>query len=684
MLIYLADLIHNYRSGLNAVPLNIAYVAAHAKKHLSNNADIVLFKYCDNLLDEIDKRQPSVIGLSNYTWNESLNNFVGKYIKRLYPDIPIIMGGPNIRHDLKGIKSFLETNDFVDVYITFDGEKPFTTLLEKILEKYPNKSFTAHDIRRFEISSCFSLVSGTLKGQHSSTNTRDLDYIPSPYQTGLLDDFLIQEFIPLFESNRGCPYTCAYCSWGSGDRKRVKKFSFNRVLADMNYVARLNKVFDKWILVDANFGMLSRDVKIAYNIKKVYDEYRPFHTIEIYWDKNAKKHMIKIAEILKGLSNAYIAFQTFDPYVEKMIKRKNISIARLEDLLKSFVPVSERFHTDILLGLPGETKNSHLKSLQRAYELGFDSIGGGEIRLLKGSDLETPESRKKYNIKTKFRLVQEGFGIYRNHFIAELEESVRSTKWISEKEMIKLRVLRAIFYGAVTIGELNPLLKYIKSHGVNVVKIFEKVVDLKNSNIIARESIDWLIKKARDEWFETKDDAINFFSDLNNRKLLLENPAIKLNFDFLSYLMLSPDRYDAFYELLHNVLRSHFPSLNKLIIAELIKLCKVRNYIVNCLYGVPDTCVSIALSDETIKQLIRMNYLIAVKGQISFNTVDLKINESISKAIYDSLCNSIPQVQTISLLSQKFPIYLKPTAQSSDSGDTKSDSAVLRLPTCVT
>jgi radical SAM superfamily enzyme YgiQ (UPF0313 family) len=247
------------------------------------------------------------MGLSNYTWNESLNSFVGKYIKRVYPDIPIVMGGPNIRYDRKGIKSFLEVNDFVDVYITFEGEKPFTSLLRKIFYKYPSSKFTGEDIRGFDINSCFSLVSGTLKGQHSSENRKGLDYIPSPYQTGLLDEFLIPEFIPLFESNRGCPYTCSYCSWGSSTRRRVLKFSLERVHADMNYVAQQGIVFDNWTFADANFGMFSRDVKIAHDIKAIYDKYLPFHTLRIYWDKNAKKHMIEIAEILKGLSNAYIA-----------------------------------------------------------------------------------------------------------------------------------------------------------------------------------------------------------------------------------------------------------------------------------------------------------------------------------------------------------------------------------------
>jgi hypothetical protein len=574
------------------------------------------------------------------------------------------MGGPNIRYEHKGIKSFLEVNDFVDVYITFEGEIPVTTLLRKILCKYPSSKFTAKEIRGFDIDSCFSLVDGTLKGQHSSENKKNLDYIPSPYQTGLLDDFLIPEFIPLFESNRGCPHTCSYCTWGSSARKSVKKFSIDRIRADMNYVAQLGKVFNNWTFADANFGMFSRDVEIAHDIKAIYEKYRPFHSLMIWWDKNAKRYMAEIAETLKGLSDAYVAFQTFDPYVEQMINRKNISIASLEDLMKSLLPFSERFHTDILLGLPGETHDSHLKSLQRAYELGFDSIGGGEIRLLKGSDLETSKMRIENNIRTKYRLVQEGFGMYRGHFIAEFEESVRSTKWITEEEMIKLRVLRAISYGAITIGEFSPLMKYLKLSGVNVINIFKKIIDMKDLHPIACESIDWLIKKARNEWFDTKEDAINFFNDENNRKQLLDNPTIKLNIDFLSYLMLSQKRYEAFYEFVQKILKSYFPSLNHFIVAELIQLCKARNYIVHCLRGMVDSCVSVSLSDETIEQLIMIDYLSVYKEQALSGSIFLQIDEAVAKNIHNSLQTSTQQIQTISLLCQMFSIYLKPANQS--------------------
>lgn len=48
--------------------------------------------------------------------------------------MPIIAGGPNIRFDNERIGQFLSDNNFIDIYITFEGESPFSKLLKNILK----------------------------------------------------------------------------------------------------------------------------------------------------------------------------------------------------------------------------------------------------------------------------------------------------------------------------------------------------------------------------------------------------------------------------------------------------------------------------------------------------------------------------------------------------------------------
>ena len=373
--------------------------------------------------------------------------------------------------------------------------------------------------------------------------------------------------------------------------------------------------------------------------------------------------MVEIAKILKNLSMAYIAFQTFDPVVLNIIGRHNISLERLKDISRSLSKYSERLHTDILLGLPGETMESHLNSLNTAIDYGFDSIGGGEIRLLMGSELESDFSRKKYGIKTKYRLIQEGFGIYRGQLVFELEESIRSTNWISEEEMLKLRVIRAIFYGSISVGEFLPLIKYLKYCQVNIMDFFQKVVGEKIENKFTNESVDWLFNKANNEWFKTLEEAERFFADKKNRLELLNNPTIKLNIDFVSSLLLSAKRYKSFCRHMSNVILRYFPQCDSDIVKELLKLCEKRNYVLRCLEGIYCTNDFIKMSDDAINILEKTGFLPAkYNKKNTANTLRLTFNKIDGKYIKNYLkkAGNKINIQAISILIENFPnIYMK-------------------------
>ena len=76
MLIYLADLAHTYSTRRDSltVPLNVAYLKAYALKNQSSKIDIKLFKDPNELLKAFYFKKPDLLGLSNYGWNEDLNN----------------------------------------------------------------------------------------------------------------------------------------------------------------------------------------------------------------------------------------------------------------------------------------------------------------------------------------------------------------------------------------------------------------------------------------------------------------------------------------------------------------------------------------------------------------------------------------------------------------------------------
>ena len=147
--------------------------------------------------------------------------------------------------------------------------------------------------------------------------------------------------------------------------------------------------------------------------------------------------MVDIGKILGHLTHTYIAFQSLDAKVLENIKRKNIRTEELLDLIEKLKGFTYGAQTDLLVGLPGETYQSHLNSLEKVLAMGITQIFGGEIQMLPGADMDREESRKRFGLKTKYRFFEGGYGVYRDKFVYELQESIRETNAMTEKEMLK-------------------------------------------------------------------------------------------------------------------------------------------------------------------------------------------------------------------------------------------------------
>ena len=134
MIVYLADLAHDYLPARQFIPLGIGYLASYSKSIFGDKVECRLFKSVEELLDACDDNQPDLVGFANYTWNERLNAFAGFKLRKSFPALPIVMGGPNIATDEKGVEGFLEKYSFVDVYCMYGGELAFSKIIKIQLE----------------------------------------------------------------------------------------------------------------------------------------------------------------------------------------------------------------------------------------------------------------------------------------------------------------------------------------------------------------------------------------------------------------------------------------------------------------------------------------------------------------------------------------------------------------------
>ncbi|MBI3637867.1 MAG: hypothetical protein HY216_16865, partial [Candidatus Rokubacteria bacterium] len=379
---------------------------------------------------------------------------------------------------------------------------------------------------------------------------------------------------------------------------------------------------------DANFGILPRDVEIAQHVRKLYEETKSFSRVHMYWAKIAKPHMVDIGKALGHLTQTYVAFQSLDPEVLANIKRRNIRTDELVKLIDQLQEFTDAAQTDILVGLPGETYDSHLRSLDSALDLGINLIHGGEIRMLPGSEMDSEETRTTFAIKTKYRFFEGGYGMYRGQFVYELEEGIRATSTMSEEEMLKLRALRAFFYAGVTLGEHLPLVSYLRTRGIRFTRVCEQMVNEGLADPRFGPSVRWLIETSRNEWHATEEAAADYVAQGENRRGLLEDSMfVKLNTGFLAKIYLEPEQYMAYYDVLARVITKLDPTVDQQVLGELLDICRNRNYLIKCLRGdFASTRLTFEISRATQEVLVEAQFLTEQDAQLNPGKISLSVN----------------------------------------------------------
>lgn len=595
--IYLADLVHNYKQGTYVVPLNIASIAAYLKSTPGINVDIRLFKYPVDLMNAIDRDAPDILALSNYYWNNDLNRRIGSYAVKYHPNMIIAMGGPSIRTDDDGIRKFLERNSYVDAYTMFEGEAPFSNLVNRVISA--GKCFRDGET----IEGC-AYLSGEKLIYGRSDPIKDLSVIPSPYLTGLMDEFLSGGLLPLFESNRGCPFSCTYCTWGVSSLGKVRVFPDSRIFSELEFVSKNFPDLPVWIFADANFGMFDRDLKIAQTIMDIKKNSPGLKRVVLWQTKNASEKNLKIANMMGALEDYLIAAQTFDPEVQRHIKRNNIRHDDAASIVERLRQSGVRTSTDILCGLSAETKESHLNTLRTCFEIGFDSIDCANVIMLPGSELETDKSRRDYGLRTKIRLKQGSYGEYNGIKALEHEEIILASDSITMDEMMEIRLIHWLIWYGWNAGFLKHVMEFVyKRYNINPVDLIIDVI--KSRDEFLQKFFGNFIDDARSEWFESEESLRQHYEKAENWQRLLHEHFSKMNFKYTALLMLDRELSAKFIDSFYNVALKLAPSAalkesvpvikNMTISPDLIFAGKVAD---KTGYSVTEECLSILKGDE--------------------------------------------------------------------------------------
>lgn len=440
--IYLADLTHDWGNAISSstYPLGVGLVAAALLERFPDNIEIELFKYPQDLNTALSKEIPHIMGFSNYSWNCNLAYAFASQIKNQSPSTVIVFGGPNYSLEPKKMKQFWEDHPLCDFHIIREGELAMIELFKSLL----SFDFFLDDIRSASISipNCHYVFDGSIIAGNDLPRV-DVNSFPSPYLLGLMDKFFDKPLTPLVYTTRGCPFRCTYCV--EGDRYYQKVMHRSDLQDEFEYIARRATVVSDISITDANFGMYKEDIDKAKMIAEIQKRYQWPEFIVVCWGKNVPDRLIEVASILKDSVALRSSLQSSDPAVLKNVGRSNISIKAMHAVAKSGLDKNGDTLTEVILGLPGDTVETHTETLRNAVDAGFTQISVYQLSLLAETLLDQDSYREKFEMKTKFRNLPRSLGQYdvlgKEIRLVEYEEICVGTNTMSFDDYIYCREL---------------------------------------------------------------------------------------------------------------------------------------------------------------------------------------------------------------------------------------------------
>ena len=410
------------------LPYATGCIAAYMKKEgcFNENLNLAGFIYrretTDSIIEKID--DPYIVGFSCSIWNYNFNLILAKKLKEKYPDCLIIFGGHNVTRN----ENLLKSHPFIDVLIFGEGEKTFCS----VVKSYKNDNWK-------EINN-ISYKKDDVIYTTPEAAPENLEGFPSPYTEGIFEDILKQEnhssLLCVLETNRGCPYSCSYCDWCSG--KTVRLFPLEKVKAELNWFAE-NKI-EYCFCADSNFGLFERDIEIAEYAAEMKSKCEYPKVFRTCFAKYSNENVFKISSILNksGMDKgATLAYQSLSDTVLRNINRKNLTLEHFSELLKKYNNAGIPTYSELILGLPGETKESFCEGICKILESGqHNSLSIYYLEMLPNSQM----SQKSYIAKHKLETIEIEFNhmhsTKKNTEINEYSHIVQSTKTLSKDDWV--------------------------------------------------------------------------------------------------------------------------------------------------------------------------------------------------------------------------------------------------------
>ena len=301
-------------------------------------------------VEAIERFEPDLIGMSLYVWSTPCLVEVARRLKQRRPDRPIVFGGPSARPALFDLAPYAPARRYVDAIVAAEGEEVFREIAR--LPEFTRAAFES--VAGLDLPA----AAGWWRTAPRPA-LADLDAIASPYQLGAMQP----DHVAYLETYRGCPFSCAFCEWGSSNKSKAV-FSTDYITRELEAYAR-NRA-PAVFLVDAGLNLNPRAFK---NLREAESRVGFFKSAalwaEIYPTLLREEHL----EFLNSVQTGYlgIGLQSTDPEVLKGMDR-HFDERKLEIVVRQVADVA-RTELQIIFGLPGDTPEGFRRTLETARSL---------------------------------------------------------------------------------------------------------------------------------------------------------------------------------------------------------------------------------------------------------------------------------------------------------------------------
>jgi tRNA A37 methylthiotransferase MiaB len=428
--------INNSFSNQNYLPLSVGMLQAYAQKYLPEPTlyEFLLPIYARGPVGAAVERleDTDIVFFSTYVWNFRISLEIARRLKARRPATVIVFGGPHVPDR---VESFLREHRFIDVACHGEGEAAATALLE------------AHRAGDWQAVPSISYLDreGALVRTPRAPRIKDLGGVPSPFLEGVFAPLVAanpqERWIAMWETNRGCPFSCTFCDWGSATQAKVSAFDLERLYREVDWFA--DQQIEFVFCCDANFGILPRDADIATYVADVKARRGYPHALSVQNTKNATARAYRVQKILAdaGLNKGVaVALQSIDQTTLASIKRSNISTESYQELQRRFTRDDVETFTDLILGLPGETYDSFADGVSRVIANGqHNRIQFNNLSILPNAEMGDPEYQRKFGMKTvESRIINvhgalneaEDDGIFETQVLVIATDTMAEADWV--------------------------------------------------------------------------------------------------------------------------------------------------------------------------------------------------------------------------------------------------------------